>query len=67
MVVVLTETVIRGHLMNTPIDDKGFTERPVPDFLYFSKEMQIPRDIDLANIHEDIGEVKRKLDDTTIL
>lgn len=60
-----TETVIRGHLLNTPIDDKGFTERPVPDFLYFSKEMQIPRDIDLANIHEDIGEVKKKLDDTT--
>ncbi|GIN38787.1 MULTISPECIES: phosphodiester glycosidase family protein [Heyndrickxia] len=60
-----TETVIRGHLMNTPIDDNGFTERHVPDFLYFSKEMQIPRDIDLANIHEDIGEVKKKLDDTT--
>ncbi|GIN87644.1 hypothetical protein J6TS2_40300 [Heyndrickxia sporothermodurans] len=60
-----TETVIRGHLMNTPIDKDGFEERPVPDFLYFSKEMQIPRDIDFANIHEDIGEVKKKLDDTT--
>lgn len=57
------QTVVRGRNLLTPKDDSGKTERPVPDFLYFSKTILTDRDEDLKDTNSDVGEVKKKVND----
>jgi hypothetical protein len=52
------QTVVRGSLVTRPIDSDGLEARAVPDFIYFSKDIVTPRDQDLAEINEDVGDVR---------
>ncbi|MGM9988888.1 MAG: phosphodiester glycosidase family protein [Bacillaceae bacterium] len=58
-----TSTVVRGTLINKPIDFNGTGERSIPFFLYFAKEPQTKRDIDIAETNELIGQVMKKSTD----
>lgn len=58
-----TSTVVRGTFINKPIDSSGTEERPIPDFLYFAKEPQTIRDIDIMETNELIGNVMKKTTD----
>lgn len=53
-----TQTVVRGTLLSRPIDEDGYGERIVPDFLYIAKDVQKERDRDLRDVSKDIGSVK---------
>jgi exopolysaccharide biosynthesis protein len=58
------QTVVRGTLVNTPSDDKGHTERVVPDFLYFGKDhVPSPRDRDISLTNEQLGVIAKKVSD----
>jgi hypothetical protein len=58
-----SQTLVRGVLLNNPIDDGGKTERLVPDFLYVKKPSTNPQNI--ATLNKDIGIVNKRLKDLT--
>ncbi|WP_051291318.1 phosphodiester glycosidase family protein [Fictibacillus gelatini] len=56
-----SQTLIRGVMLNNPIDDNGKTERPVPDFLYVKKPAINPQK--LKTTSADIGLVNKRIKD----
>lgn len=58
-----SQTLVRGVLLNNPIDDGGKTERLVPDFLYVKKHSTNPQNI--GDLNKDIGIVNKRLKDLT--
>lgn len=59
-------TVYRGRLINRPSDNNGYSERAVPDFLYFGKDGLTNRDRDLTVSSAEIGELDRKVTNTIL-
>ena len=53
-----TSLVYRSRLLNKTTDNNNKTERNVLDFLYISKEAVQPRDNDLAELNEAVGELR---------
>lgn len=63
-----TQLIYRMQMLNNKIDDVGFTERKVCDFIYFTKEYQentitnnqIYYDKDLSNINNELKDLPNK-------
>jgi exopolysaccharide biosynthesis protein len=53
------QMVIRGVMINNPIDDNGKTERPVPDFLYIAKPPEYTKKF--KTISKDLGDVNKRV------
>lgn len=58
------QTVVRGTQINRNSDENGFLERPVADFIYFSKEEKSKKDRDIGLVAQDVGFVNKKVEDT---
>ncbi|WP_117161331.1 phosphodiester glycosidase family protein [Paraliobacillus sp. X-1268] len=56
-----TQSVVRGVLLNDPIDGDGKIERKVPDFLYVVKNVTNARNLDATTY--DLGNVNKKVSD----
>ena len=48
------------------IDNSGYLEREVPDFLYIAKEVKYNRDREIAAMNIDIGELSKKVADVIL-
>jgi exopolysaccharide biosynthesis protein len=55
------QTMLRGVILNNPIDDGGKTERKVPDFLYVKKTSTNPQVMKTTN--KDIGILNKQVKD----
>jgi len=53
------QTVVRGNLLNRQVDNKGMSERIVPDFLYVTKDSDNKNSIVSQNY--DTGNITKKL------
>ncbi len=53
------QTVVRGNLLNRQVDNKGMSERKVPDFLYVTKDSDNKNSIVSQNY--DTGNITKKL------
>lgn len=56
-----TQTVVRGVMVNNPVDDNGKTERNVWDFLYVKKPVAVPDK--LKTVSSDVGNVNKRVSD----
>jgi phage minor structural protein len=56
-----TQTIVRGTMINLPIDDNGKTERKVSDFLYVDSSSVNAQNINRST--SDLGEVNKRLSD----
>lgn len=55
------QTIYRDTLVNKAIDNNGYDERKVPDFLYFGKDLIAKRDIDIVENAAQIGEALKEI------
>ena len=58
-----TQLVYKGTMLNRAVDNNGYLEREVPDFLYIAKEVKYNRDRDIVSVNADIGELAKKVSD----
>ncbi len=56
-----TQTIYRDTLVNKAIDNNGYDERKVPDFLYFGKDLIAKRDEDIVENAAQIGEALKEI------
>ncbi|GGJ48437.1 phosphodiester glycosidase family protein [Virgibacillus salexigens] len=56
-----TQTVVRGALVNNPINDDGRTERSVSNFLYVEKDTNHPHR--LKPLNYDLGKLSKNISD----
>ncbi|WIT25994.1 hypothetical protein [Bacillus phage SPO1L1] len=56
-----SQTVVRGHLVNNPLDDNGKTERKVADFLYVKTDAGYTENIN--TVATDMGELVKRVSD----
>jgi len=59
-----TQSVVRGSLLNTPIDSYGKAERGVVDFLYFDKP-SFKSEV-FRSFSRDVGHISKKLSDVKV-
>jgi exopolysaccharide biosynthesis protein len=55
------QMVIRGVMINNPVDDSGKTERLAPDFIYSAKPAELTKKV--KTISKDLGEVNKRMSD----
>lgn len=62
-----SQTVHKNTLLNRSVDNNGYVEREVPDFLYITKEeIKQERDMEIASLNIDIGELSKKVADVLL-
>lgn len=54
-------TVVNGVKINNNIDSDGYTDRPVANFIYFTKENTTNKTKDITNIHDILGDLDQRI------
>ena len=54
-------SVVNGVKINKNIDDNGYTDRPIANFIYFEKEKKVNKTTDITNIHSMIGDLDQHI------
>ncbi|MCH4507210.1 phosphodiester glycosidase family protein [Staphylococcus haemolyticus] len=54
-----SSSILRGRRLNKVTDNNNKSERKLLDFLYIGKEKKQPRDNDLQQIHDAIGDIRQ--------
>src|SRR5699024_5613120 len=57
------QTIVRGSLINTPMDSNGYEERKVSDFLYVEKAVDNNRGV---NYNYDFGKISKNVSDLSV-
>ena len=61
-----TQLVYKGTMLNRAIDNSGYMEREVPDFLYIAKDVKYSRDRDIVSVNMDIGDLSKRVADVLL-